>query len=195
VILGKNSETFRSARASCYTGDEVETRKWAKAHFFVLEMSSLLKQTVQAKVVEIANRVGVSTGIEIVDVELLGGGGSRLLRIYIDKPEGVTHSDCQLISDQVGAILDAEDVIPGEGYQLEVSSPGVERKLKTLRDFERFAGQSAVVELRTPVENRKKWEGVLAGVSGSVIRLEASPGNVIQFALGDVVRANLKFKW
>lgn len=158
-------------------------------------MSSLVKQTVQAKVVEIANRVGVSTGIEIVDVELLGGGGSRLLRIYIDKPEGVTHSDCQLISDQVGAILDAEDVIPGEGYQLEVSSPGVERKLKTLRDFERFTGQSAVVQLRTPVENRKKWEGVLGGISGNVIRLEASPGHVIQFALDDVVRANLKFKW
>ncbi|MBS1823689.1 MAG: ribosome maturation factor RimP [Acidobacteria bacterium] len=158
-------------------------------------MPSILKQTIHAKVIEIANRVGVSTGIEIVDVELLGGGASRLLRIYIDKPDGVTHSDCELISDRIGAILDAEDVIPGEGYHLEVSSPGVERRLKTPRDFERFSGQSAVVQLRNPVENRKKWEGVLAGISGNVIRLEASPGNIIQFPLDDVVRANLKFKW
>lgn len=160
-------------------------------------MSSLLKQTLQSKVAEIANRVGASAGIEIADVELLGGvgSGSRLVRIYIDKPDGVTHSDCELISDQVGAILDAEDVIPGSGYHLEVSSPGVERRLKTPRDFERFAGQSAVVQLRTPVDDRKKWEGVLAGISGNVIRLEASPGKLIQFPLDDVVRANLKFKW
>jgi ribosome maturation factor RimP len=128
-------------------------------------------------------------------VELLGGGASRLLRVYIDKPEGVTHSDCELISEKLGAILDAEDVIPGEGYHLEVSSPGVERKLKKPRDFERFAGHDVVVQLRNPVESRKKWEGVLAGISGNVIRLEASPGKVIQFLLEDVVRANLKFKW
>jgi ribosome maturation factor RimP len=158
-------------------------------------MPSILKQTVHAKVVEIAERVGVSAGIEIVDVELLGGGASRLLRVYIDKPEGVTHSDCELISEKLGAILDAEDVIPGEGYHLEVSSPGVERKLKKPRDFERFAGHDVVVQLRNPVESRKKWEGVLAGISGNVIRLEASPGKVIQFLLEDVVRANLKFKW
>lgn len=158
-------------------------------------MSSLLKQTLQARVVEIANRVGASAGIEIVDVELLGGGASRLLRIYIDKPDGVTHSDCELISDQIGAILDAEDVVPGGGYHLEVSSPGVERRLKTLRDFERFQGKKARIQLRTPVENRRKWEGVLAGMTGNVIRLEASPGKLIQFPLDDVERANLKFEW
>ena len=154
-----------------------------------------MKETLRAKVIEIAQRAAASASIEIVDVELLGGGASRLLRIYIDKPEGVTHSDCELISDQIGAILDAEDVIPGGAYHLEVSSPGVERKLKTSRDFERFAGKSAVVQLRNPVGDRKKWEGILAGISGGIVRLEASPGKLIQFPLDDVVRANLKFRW
>ena len=68
-------------------------------------------------------------GLEVVEVQLLGGGGARVLRIFIDKPEGVTHADCEMISQNVGTILDEEDVIPGAHYTLEVSSPGVERKL------------------------------------------------------------------
>lgn len=147
-----------------------------------------------AKVIEITNRVATSKGIEIVDVDLVGGGNNRVLRIYIDKPTGVSHADCEYISLEAGSILDAEDVIPSK-YQLEVSSPGVERKLKTTRDFERFAGKKAKVLLRTPVENQRSWEGKLAGVSGGLVSLEASPGKLIQFALDDVERANLKFEW
>jgi ribosome maturation factor RimP len=164
------------------------------AHFFVLVMSSIIQQTLTAKVVEIANRVGASVGIEIVDVELVGGGNNRVLRIYIDKAAGVTHSDCEVVSHEVSAILDAEDVIPGS-YQLEVSSPGVERKLKTARDFERFQGKKARIQLRKPIENQKRWEGTLAGVTGGVILLEPSPGKQIQVPLDEVERANLKFEW
>lgn len=76
------------------------------------------------RVQEIAERVGADTGLEIVDVQLLGGGTNRVLRIFIDKPEGVTHADCEHISQHVGTILDVEDVIPGGRYTLEVSSPG-----------------------------------------------------------------------
>ena len=71
------------------------------------------------------------------------GAATRVLRITIDKPEGVSHADCELISQQVGTILDVEDVIPGAGYTLQVSSPGVERKLLGARDFERFVGRKA----------------------------------------------------
>ncbi len=71
------------------------------------------RTAVTEKIQEIAERVGKSAGLEIVDVQLLGGGGSRLLRIFIDKPEGVTHADCEFISQHVGTILDVEDVIPG----------------------------------------------------------------------------------
>ncbi|HYV61618.1 MAG TPA: ribosome maturation factor, partial [Bryobacteraceae bacterium] len=89
---------------------------------------------------EITERVGADTGLEVVDVQLLGGGGTRVLRIFIDKPEGVTHADCEHISQNVGTILDVEDIIPGGRYTLEVSSPGVERKLSRPREFERFVG-------------------------------------------------------
>ncbi|MDX1981414.1 MAG: ribosome maturation factor RimP [Bryobacteraceae bacterium] len=158
-------------------------------------MANSLKQTLVAKVEEIAGRVGASEGIEVVEVEMLGGGSSRLVRIYIDKPSGVTHADCELVSHQVGTILDVEDVIPGGRYTLEVSSPGVERKLRTVRDFERFTGQKARIQLRNPVENQRRWEGLLAGISGQTVSLEPSPGKRIQFALDDVERANLKFEW
>lgn len=153
------------------------------------------KQAIVEKVREITNRVGASEQIEAVDVELQGGGQSRVLRIFIDKPSGVTHADCELISQGVGAVLDAEDIIPGASYHLEVSSPGVERKLRTARDFERFAGQKAKVFLKTPIENQRRWEGKLAGISGGQVTLEASPGKIIQFQLDDVERANLKFEW
>jgi len=154
-----------------------------------------MKEVIIAKVTEIAERVGRSEGIEIVEVQLLGGGGRRLLRIFIDKPEGVSHADCETISQQVGTILDVEDVIPGASYVLEVSSPGVERKLAGPKDFERFVGRKAKVLLREPVDNRRNWEGVLAGFSQGVITLEPAPGKPVCFHLEQVERANLKFEW
>src|ERR1700679_2763415 len=107
------------------------------------------------KVREIVERVATSESLEVVDVQLLGGGGSRLLRIFIDKPEGVTHADCEFMSLNVGTILDVEDVIPGGRYTLEVSSPGVERKLTRPQEFERFLGHKVKVVLRQAVEGQK----------------------------------------
>jgi ribosome maturation factor RimP len=170
-------------------------------------------------VTQIAERVGASAGIEIVDVQMLGGGGARLLRIYIDRtdrpatsieqpaeavgqtpaaaerPGGVTLADCEFISQNVGTILDVEDVIPGQRYTLEVSSPGVERKLTKPRDFERFVGQKVKVALRQPVENQRTWVGALASFAEGMITLEPSPGRSIRFPLDQVEKANLKFEW
>jgi len=151
--------------------------------------------TIVDKVVEIAERVGRSEGIDIVDVELAGGGGSRLLRIFIDKPQGVSHSDCESISHQVGTILDVEDVIPGGRYTLEVSSPGLERKLSQPKDFERFQGKKVKFVLREPVEDRRHWEGTLAGYSDGTITIETAPGRRISFDLQKIQKANLKFEW
>jgi ribosome maturation factor RimP len=158
-------------------------------------MPAITKEAAVEKIREIADRVGASEGIEIVEVELLGGGKHRLLRIFIDKPTGVTHGDCELISQNVGAILDIEDVVPGERYTLEVSSPGVERKLTKPRDFERFAGQKIKVILREPVENQRRWEGTLAAFEENKVTLEAAAGKTIQFDLNLVEKANLKFEW
>ena len=147
------------------------------------------------KVQEIAERVGADTGLEIVDVQLLGGGNNRVLRIFIDKPEGVTHADCERISQHVGTILDVEDVVPGGRYTLEVSSPGVERKLSRPREFERFIGQKVKIVLRQPVENQKLWVGALKNFAEGIVTLEPSPGKSVQFPLELVERANLKFEW
>jgi ribosome maturation factor RimP len=154
-----------------------------------------MKEDVLARVREIDQRVGDSEGIEIVDVEVAGGGRNRVLRIFIDKPAGVTHADCESISQQVGTILDVEDAMPGGSYTLEVSSPGVERKLSRPQDFLRFQGRKVKVVLREPLDDRRNWEGVLAGFSEGVIRLEPSPGKEISFDMRQVQRANLKFEW
>jgi ribosome maturation factor RimP len=169
------------------------------------------RSAVTDKVREIAERVASAEGMEIVDVQMLGGGGSRVLRIFIDRPpsaaidrapggaidqpQGVTHADCEFISQHVGTILDVEDVVPGARYTLEVSSPGVERKLSTPRDFERFVGQKVKVALRQPVENQRHWVGSLKSFAEGIITLEPSPGRSVQFPLDQVERANLKFEW
>jgi ribosome maturation factor RimP len=147
-----------------------------------------------AKIEAIAERVAVPAGIEVVEVELKGGGQNRFLRISIDKPEGVTHADCEMVSHEIGTILDVEDVVPGH-YTLEVSSPGVERKLQKMKDFERFTGKKIKAILREPVENSRRWEGTLASCADGLITLEVAAGKSIQFPFDQVEKANLKFEW
>jgi ribosome maturation factor RimP len=154
-----------------------------------------MADSVASKIEEIANRVAESEGLEVVEVEVKGGGQHRFVRISIDKPEGVSHGDCELISQQVGTILDVEDVVPGGRYTLEVSSPGVERKLLKPRDYERFQGKKAKVTLRDPVDGRRNWEGTLAGIEDGLIRLDLERGDPLRFAFEQVQKANLKFEW
>src|SRR4051812_13000507 len=153
-----------------------------------------MREPVASKIEEVAQRVAQSEGLELVEVEVKGGGNSRFVRIAIDKPEGVTHGDCELVSQQVGTILDVEDLVPGH-YTLEVSSPGVERKLFKPQDYERFTGKKIKTVLRDPVENSRSWEGVLASCADGLITLEVAGGKTIQFPLAQVEKANLKFEW
>jgi ribosome maturation factor RimP len=154
-----------------------------------------MAESVASKIEEIAQRVAASEGLELVEVEVKGGGQHRFVRISIDKPEGVSHGDCELISHQVGTILDVEDVVPGGQYTLEVSSPGVERKLLKALDFERFQGKKAKVTLREPVDGRRNWEGTLAGIEDGLIRLDLERGDPLRFRFEQVQKANLKFEW
>jgi ribosome maturation factor RimP len=154
-----------------------------------------MRETVASKIEEIAHRVAGSEGLEVVEVEVKGGGNQRFVRISIDKPEGVTHGDCELISQQVGTILDVEDVVPGGHYTLEVSSPGVERKLLKPQDYQRFQGRKAKITLRDAVEGRRNWEGILAGFENGDVALETQPGTTLRFPLSQVQKAHLKFEW
>jgi ribosome maturation factor RimP len=154
-----------------------------------------MKDDILARVKAIAERVAGSEGVEVVDLDLLGGGGCRVLRIYVDKPAGVTHADCETVSRQVGAILDVEDVIPGGRYTLEVSSPGLERRLSRPEDFARFQGQKVKIALREPLDGRRHWVGTLASYSEGVVTLEPSSGERQTFGLDQIEKANLKFEW
>lgn len=150
------------------------------------------------RVTGLGERAVQGTDIELVEVQIRGSGKARLLRIYIDKPGGVTHGDCELVSERLGASLDEEDVIPGDSYTLEVSSPGAERKLSKPRDFERVVGQKIRVSLREPVHGLKSCEGRLAGVEGEMLAIAtetANPGQLLQIPLSLVQKANLKFEW
>ncbi len=98
-------------------------------------------------------------GLRWSRLELRGGGKSRMLRIFIDKPGGVTHEDCASVSREVSTIFDVEDAMPGGAYTLEVSSPGLDRKLSRAADFERFQGSRVKLTTREPVQRQPAFRG------------------------------------
>lgn len=163
------------------------------------------------RVREIAERVASSSGLEVVDVEFRGGGKSRMLRVFLDKPApgtgavagagvgqdvaagstagvtqgltedhahgvalGVTHEDCANFSREFGTILDVEDAMPGGPYTLEVSSPGLDRKLTRARDFERFTGSRMKVMTRQPLNNNRYFDGRLESFCDGRLTLDLS---------------------
>jgi len=155
------------------------------------------------KIREIAERVAQSSGLELVDAQLHGGGKARMLRIYIDKPGGVTHEDCANFSREAGTIFDVEDAVPGGSYTLEVSSPGLDRKLTTPDEFERFVGSLVKVTTHEPVNGNRHFEGRLKAFQDTRLWIElperkksrkhdaVEPGSEIEIQLSNVEKANL----
>jgi ribosome maturation factor RimP len=150
-----------------------------------------------AKIRDAAERAARAEGVEVVDVEWKVGK-QRMLRVFIDRPAGpegqggagISHGDCERVSQQLGAILDVEDLVPGPGYLLEVSSPGLDRKLRTGAEFERFRGRLARISLSEPVENARYFEGRLRGFADGAVQLEAN-GRVVALPLEKIRKANL----
>src|ERR1700747_1012914 len=156
----------------------------------------------EAKVRGIADRVASSSGLEVVEIEFRGGGKSRMLRVFLDKPAGVTHEDCAHFSREFGTILDVEDAVPGSSYVLEVSSPGLDRKLTRAVDFERFAGNRVKLMTRQPVNGNRHFEGRLESFHNGRLMLDLSaarrknrPGKDeaqrVEIELANVEKANL----
>lgn len=140
----------------------------------------------------IAERVAGSEGLELVAVEWAGSPGQGILRITIDRPEGgVSHRDCQSVSEQVGAILDVEDLVPGR-YVLEVASPGLDRKLYKPADYERFRGRRVKVRLKHPLPELggRRFEAELGGLAEGVVsfRLE---GETVRVPYEEIEAVNL----
>ena len=163
-----------------------------------------------ARVQEIAERVAASLGLEVVEVNMRGTGKARMLRIFIDKPAadaidkpaGVTHEDCANLSREVGTILDVEDAIPGGSYLLEVSSPGLDRKLSRAADFERVIGSRVKVTTRNPMNGTRQFEGRLESFQEGRLTLDVTPvskkpksgssvAQKVEIGLANVEKANL----
>ena len=160
------------------------------AHFFI----GMGKGAERDRVRQLAQQVIESQGYELVELELKGGGKHSVLRVFIDKPDGITHHDCELVSEQLGTVLDVEDLIPFS-YTLEVSSPGLDRKLVKDSDYTRFEGKLAKIQTRIPLQNQKTFKGRLRGLQGSNILLELPKGNILEIPLDVVQESRLEFDW
>ena len=155
------------------------------------------------KIRAIVSRVAATHGVEAVEVDLRGGGKARTLKIVIDKPEGVTHEDCANVSREASTILDVEEAVPGGSYTLEVSSPGLDRKLLTARDYDRFVGSRIKVMTREPLNGNRHFEGRLRSFADGRLQLEllsgskkpkpghGHPGPQVEIELANVEKANL----
>jgi ribosome maturation factor RimP len=155
------------------------------------------------RVRHIAERVIASRGLELVELEFRGSGGkARMLRVFIDKTGGVTHADCEAVSRELGTILDVEDAVPGGAYTLEVSSPGMDRKLTRPEHFERFVGSRVRLTTREPIEGNRFFEGRLEGFRDGTVVLVQGPGKGqrgkrelpprhVEIALENIEKANL----
>jgi ribosome maturation factor RimP len=139
---------------------------------------------------EMAERVSISEGLHLVDVELKGSSSNQLLRVYIDKASGVSHADCAIVSEQLSAMLDVEDLFPGR-YVLEVSSPGLDRKLTRPSDFTYFVGRRAKLVLKEVAADPKVLEGRLAGFENGRVRLDLGENGLREVELTNIRRAQL----
>lgn len=133
-------------------------------------------------------------GLELVDVEYRREARGWVLRLILDKPGGVTLADCQRVSEQLGDLLDVEEPFAGP-YHLEVSSPGLDRPLRTPADFVRFVGRRARITTREPIEGQRRFRGVLQGLEADTIVLEAEGGRRVAIPRAGIAKARLEVDW
>jgi ribosome maturation factor RimP len=143
---------------------------------------------------KIIERITSREGLELVHWETLGPRNNFVLRIYIDKPGGVNHGDCELVSNQVGTLLDVEDLI-AEHYTLEVSSPGVERGLYKVEDYRRFAGNRVRLRTAEPIDGQRNFRGTLLGIDQNTVRLDADGLGQIEIPYERIVKANIEYEF
>jgi ribosome maturation factor RimP len=148
--------------------------------------------SIEERVQAIAERVALDHGLELVHAEVAGPDNKPIVRIFVDKPAGVTHEDCSEVSLHVGTILDVEDFIHSS-YTLEVSSPGLERGLYKPQDYERFAGRLAKMKTRRPINGQRNFRGRLLGIAGEDVLFEDRTSGQVRIALDSIAKANLEF--
>ena len=149
------------------------------------------QNSIAQRVQELAERVAIDHGLELVHAEVAGPENKPIVRVFIDKPHGVTHDDCSDVSLHLGTILDVEDFIHAS-YTLEVSSPGLERGLYKRADYERFAGSDAKLKTRQPIEGQRNFRGRILGVDESDVLFEDRTNGRVRIPFDIITRANLE---
>lgn len=147
--------------------------------------------SVAERIKEIAEQAAIDHGLELVHAEVAGPDGHPVVRVFIDKPGGVTHDDCSEVSTQIGTVLDVEDFIHS-AYTLEVSSPGIERGLYKLADYERFAGSQAKLKTSTPIRNQRNFRGRIAGIEGGNVVFDDRTSGRVTVPFASIAKANLE---
>ena len=147
--------------------------------------------SIAERVEAIAERVAIDHGVELVHAEVAGPDNKPIVRIFIDKPNGVTHSDCSEVSFHVGTILDVEDFIHAS-YTLEVSSPGLDRGLYKRADYERFAGSPAKLRCKRPINGQRNFRGRLLGIDGDEVLFDDRTSGAVRLPLDAIAKANLE---
>ncbi len=133
-----------------------------------------------------------SMGLELFDLVYSQAGKGGVLRIFIDKQEGVTLDDCRQVSRELETLLDVKDVVPGS-YRLEVSSPGINRPMRHEADYRKYCGSKIKVKLIRKIADQKTFVGINRGIEQGVLKLEISPEHTMEIPLHAVTRANLEF--
>jgi ribosome maturation factor RimP len=159
----------------------------------------MVKTDVVGRVTELAAPLAASLNLELVEVEYRQEGHQMVLRLFIDREGGVTLDDCASVSRELAEILDVEDFIQGL-YNLEVSSPGINRPLKKAADYERFTGRLVKIRTFEPLADdagnkRKTFVGLLVGLEDEVVRLKLTEGQTAGIPLEKVAKANLEFEF
>jgi len=149
------------------------------------------QNSIAERVQELAERVAIDHGLELVHAEVAGPENKPIVRVFIDKPHGVTHDDCSEVSLHLGTILDVEDFIHAS-YTLEVSSPGLERGLYKRADYERFAGSDAKLKTRQPIDGQRNFRGRLLGVDENDVLVEDRTSGRVRIPFDIITRANLE---
>lgn len=143
------------------------------------------------RIKEIAEQTAIDHGLELVHTEIAGPEGHPVVRVFIDKPGGVTHKDCSEVSIQMGTILDVEDFIHS-AYTLEVSSPGLERGLYKRSDYERFMGHSAKLRTRRPISGQRNFRGRIIGTDDTSVILDDRTSGRVSISIDNIAKANLE---
>jgi ribosome maturation factor RimP len=165
--------------------------QWVFAPTFYFGQKTMSKQLIEQRIQEVAEQAAEKNGLELIHAEIIGAVKDRKIRIFIDKPDGVTHEDCVAVSREIDEVLEKEDFFP-TAYVLEVSSPGLERGLYKIEDFEKFAGNLAKIKTYQAINGQKNYRGRIIGIENEEVLFDDVTNGKVNVPFNAIAKANLE---